>query len=105
MVRWPVAGASRHQRNAVSTGPSNDVEDGLVVSGGLGLALPSAPAKRSRLLLDVFDDCPYGGCKLSPRVRAIIREMNESVLALKFFKTGGIGRSESCEKMEYSMLP
>ena len=46
-----------------------------------------------RLLLEVFDDCSYVGCRFSPRA-AIIRELNETVLALNFVETGGIGRSE-----------
>ena len=29
---------------------------------------------------------------------------NESVFALNFLETGGVGLSESCEKVEYSML-
>ena len=40
MVRWPVAGASRHRRHDVSVGrnvgPSGGVAAGLVDSGGLG---------------------------------------------------------------------
>ena len=39
----------------------------------------------------------------SPRGRAIIRDLN--VFALNFLETGGIGRSESCEKVGYSILP
>ena len=35
--------------------------------GGLGVALPCASAKRSRLLPDFFDDCSYVGRRLSPR--------------------------------------
>ena len=39
------------------------------------------------------------GRKLSLRVRAIIRELNETVFALIFFReTGSVGRAESCEK-------
>ena len=30
--------------------------------------------------------------------------MSETVLAVTFLETGGIGRSESCEEVEYSML-
>ena len=31
--------------------------------------------------------------------------MNETVFALNFFETGGIGVSELCEKLVYSILP
>ena len=73
-------------------------------SGGLGVELPCTLAKRSRLLPDVFDDSSYVGRRLSPRDRAIIREVNETVFTLNFLKTAGIGCSESCEKVEYSIL-
>ena len=59
---------------------------------------------RSRLLHEVFGDCSYVRCRLSPRDRAIIRELNENIFALSFLETGGIGRSESCEKVGYSIL-
>ena len=47
-------------------------------SGGLGVPLFCASAKRSRLLPEVFDDRSYVGRRLSPRERAIIRELNET---------------------------
>ena len=46
-------------------------------SGGLGVALPCASAKRSRLFTEVFDDCSCAG-----RDGAIIRELKEIVFAL-----------------------
>ena len=71
--------------------PSSRVAAGRLDSGGLGVALPCASAKCSRLLLEVFDDCSRAGCRLSLRDGAIIRELNETVLAVKFPETGGIG--------------
>ena len=62
------------------------------------MALPCAYAKRSRLLPKVVDDCSSVRRRIPLRERAIIREMNESVVALHFLETGGIGLSESCEK-------
>ena len=53
------------------------------------MALPCASAKRSRLFPEVFDDCSSVGRRLSPRERAIIREVNETVFALNFLETGG----------------
>ena len=54
---------SDHRQNDVSLGRIAGFLQrrcaGLVVSGGLGVALPSASAKRSRLVLEVFDDCSY----------------------------------------------
>ena len=44
-------------------------------------ALPCASAKRSRLLLEVFDDGSSVSRRLSLRERAIIREVNETVFA------------------------
>ena len=58
---------------------------GRMDSGGLGVALPCASAKRSRLFHEVFDDCSSAGCKLSPRDGAIIRELNETVLVGFFY--------------------
>ena len=46
------------------------------------MALPCVSAKRSRLFLEVFDDCSYVRCKLSPRGWAIVRELNDQVLLL-----------------------
>ena len=71
------------------------VAAGLMESGGAGVALPCASARRSRLHPEVFDDCFCVGRRLSsPSVRAIIRELNDTVFALKFLETGGVGRSE-----------
>ena len=58
------------------------------------MGLPCASAKRSRLLLEVFDDI---GCRLSLRDEATI-EMNETVFALNFLETGGTVDAKSCEK-------
>ena len=55
------------------------------------MALPRASTKRSRILPEVFDDCSSVGRRQSPRDRAIIREVNETVFALNFLETGGIG--------------
>ena len=52
-MSWPVAGVARHWRNDVSIG----VAAGRTHSGGLSVALPSASAKRSRVPLQVVDDC------------------------------------------------
>ena len=46
-----------------------------------------------------FDDWSYVGCRLSPRDRAIITEVNETAFSVNFLETGGIGCSESCEKV------
>ena len=54
--------------------------------------------------LRFLHNCSCVGRKLSSRVRALIRELNETVFALNFLETGGIGRSESCEKVEFSIL-
>ena len=61
-------------------------------------------AKRSRLFPEVFDDCSHVGRRLSPRDMAIIREMYEREFALNLLEAGGIGLSESCEKVPYSIL-
>ena len=62
---------------------SGGVAAGHMNSGGLGVALPCASAKRSRLLPGVSEDRSYVGRKPSPRDEAIIRSMNESVFAKK----------------------
>ena len=54
--------------------------------------------------LEVFDDCSSVSRRLSPRVRAIIREVNETVLVLNFLETVGIVGSESCGRVGYSIL-
>ena len=87
---------------AATLGPSSGVAAGLMDSGGLSVALPCASAKRYRLLLEVFDDCSYVGGRLSPRHRAIIKELDETAFALNFLQTGGFGCSASCENVEYS---
>ena len=69
--------------------PSGLVVAGLSASGGLGVALPCASAKRSRLFPEVFDDCSSVRRRLSPRERAIIRDLNETVFSLSFLETGG----------------
>ena len=74
---------------ATTLGPSGGVAAGLSVSGGLGVALPCASAKRSRLFPEKFDDCEM----------AIIRAVNETVFAQNFLETGGTVDSESCEKV------
>ena len=66
------------------------------------MALPCASAKRPRLHPDFLMTAHGCGRRLSPRDRAIIKEMNESVFAMNFLTTGGY--SESCEKVEYCML-
>ena len=76
---------------------SGSVAASLMESGGHGVALPCASANCSVLLPEVFDDCSYVGCKLSPRDRLIIRELSETAFALNnFLETCGVGRSESC---------
>ena len=108
--RMPAAGAwSRRNMTslvAAALGTSSDVAAGLLNSGGLGVALPCVSAKRSRsrVLPEVCDACSHVGRRLSPRDGPIIREMNESVFALDFLETGGVGLSESCEKVGYSTL-
>ena len=89
---------------AAMLGPSGGVAAGRTHSAGFGMTLPGASAKRSRLFLDVFDDCSRAGFKLSLRERAIIREMNETIFAVNFLETGGVGCSESCEEVGYSTL-
>ena len=72
-----MAVGSRHLQNDIfagrNAGPSGGVVAGLSVSGGLGVALPSASAKRSRLLSELLDDRSCVGRRLSPRDMAIIR--------------------------------
>ena len=98
--RRPAAEAwSRRPQDAAALGTSGGVAAGRMVSGDLGVALPCASAKRSRLLPEVVDDCSHVGRRLSPRGRGLIRKMNGSAFALNFLETGGIGLSESCEKV------
>ena len=77
---------------AAALGPSSGVAAGLVCPGSLGVALPCASAKRSRLLPEVFDE-------RSLAFRAIIREVNETFFA---HLTGGVVGSESRERVGYS---
>ena len=72
---------------AATLGPSGGVAAGLVDSGGFGVALPCASAKRSRVLPEVFDD-PSVSRSFSSRERAIIMEVDETVFALNFLETG-----------------
>ena len=51
---------------------------------GTAVALSRAGARRSRLLPEDFDDWSCVGRKHSPQVRAIIRELNETILAAIF---------------------
>ena len=67
---------------------------GLSASGGLGVALPCASAKRSRLLPEVFDDYASVSRGLSSRETATTREVNETVSALNFLETGRTVGSE-----------
>ena len=60
--------------------------------------LPCASATRSRVLLEVFDVYSSVSRRLSPREWAIIREVNETVVARNFLETGGIVASQSSEK-------
>ena len=66
--RRPLAKASCHWQNDVSLGVtvglSRGVAAGRMDSGGLGVVLPCASAKRSQLLPEVFDACSYVGCRL-----------------------------------------
>ena len=104
--RGPAAG-NMTSLLAATMGSSRGVAAGLLVSWGLGAALPCASAKRCRLLPEVFDGCSYVGRRLSPREKAIIKELlNETAFAFNFLVTGGVvGRSESSEKVEHSILP
>ena len=52
------------------------------------MALPCASAKRYRLLPEVFDDCSSVRRRLSPRGRAIIKGVNETVFAVNFLEMG-----------------
>ena len=80
-----MVGSSRSRHKDVSTG-----RGAVAVFGGLGVALPCALAKRSRLFREVFDDCSTLSRRLSLREKAIIREMSGTIFAHKFLQTGGI---------------
>ena len=90
-----MAKMSRRRQNDVSIGRNAGRSDGVVAglkgSGGLGVALPCASAKRSRLLPGVFDDCSHVAGRVSLLGRAIIREVNETVVCSKF-----LGDRRSC---------
>ena len=84
LERRPVAGAPLPPANdllAATLGPSGGVAAGRMDLGGLGVALPCASAKRSRILPEVDNDCSYVGCRLSPRDKAIIREFRFCLVA------------------------
>ena len=86
--RWQLRGRGVERRLLAATlGPSGNVAAGLMDFGGFGVTLPGASAKRSRLLPENVD-CSLVGRMLSPRDRAIIRDINESVFALMFLETG-----------------
>ena len=69
--------------------------------GGVAVCLPNVLGS---FLIFFVDDFSCVRRRLSPRYRAIIMELNESVFALNFLETGGLGLSEPCEKVEYSTL-
>ena len=73
-------------------------------TGGTAVALSRAAARRARLLPEVFDDCSCVGRKRSPQVRAIIRELNETILAANFLKSGGVACAGPCPEVAYSIL-
>ena len=61
---------------AATLGPTGGVATGHMDSGGLGVALPCASARLFRLFPEVFGDCSYICRRLSPRDRAITRELS-----------------------------
>ena len=95
-----MAGASRHQQNDVSLGRN---AGSLLrrVSWILEVSVWRCRARLPNVLGSFlkFDDWSYVGCRLSPRDRAIIREVNETAFSVNFLETGGIGCSESCDKV------
>ena len=90
---------------AATLGPISGAATGLVDSGGLGVALPCASVKRSRLLPGVFGECSFTGFKLSPLDREILGEANETAFAINVMETGGIGSFESCDKVGTPSCP
>ena len=88
--------------SANGTFVTSDDSSQLTVSGDLVMALPCASAKRSRLLLEVFDDCSSVCRRLSLRERrAFFRDVNKTVFARNLLETGGVVVSESCEDVEH----
>ena len=81
---------------AATWGASGGVAAGLMDSGETGVALPCASARRSRFPPEVVDDISRVGRNLSPRVRAVIRELDKTTFALNFLETGGV--AEPCQK-------
>ena len=88
--------ASGGRGPAATLGSSCGVATGLLHSGGLGVALPCGSA--------MVGDCSYVGRRLSPRDGAIIRELNETVVAEHFLETGGTGYSESRGKVAHATM-
>ena len=78
--------------------PKRWVPLGLIDSGGLGVALPRAYAKRSRLLPEVFGDCSYVGRAEAWRSghdfpNEWLRGGNCRVQGLEFYRVG-VGRQD-----------
>ena len=69
----------------------------LKMSKSADPALCVASAKRSRVLVEVFDDCSSVSRRLSLLERAI-REVHETVFALNFLETASVVGSESFTK-------
>ena len=93
--RRSVAGASRLCQNDVSLGRHVGVPPVALrrVAWILEVLVWRCRARRPNVLLS-FLKCSmtaHTECKLSPRDRAIIRELNETVFAFQFLETGGIG--------------
>ena len=96
-----VGGAGVPGRTDVSlgrnTGSSGGVAVGRMDSGGLGVVCKSSSFLKCLMTARMLD-------ARSPRERAIIREVNETVFALNLLEMGGIGCPESCEKVGHSIL-
>ena len=91
LVMRLLVGASRHRHNDVSM---------EVLMWRCRLRLPNVLVFFLKYLMTARPFVVW----LSLRERDIFREVNESVLALKFTETGGVGLSESCEKVRYSIF-
>ena len=80
-----VALASRHRQNDVPLGRNDGSLQRLRrVAWNLEVLVWRCCARLPNVLgsfLEVFDDCLYVGCRLSPRDRTIIREVNETAVA------------------------